>query len=244
MYIFSAIRDNKRRKPLEDYCQYMWVSIGGADPETICLAAVSDGIGSCDRSDEISEAAVTLLFQAVIPLLSSNGYMDGNSFERNRLIESWGRDVVYDMNKRLMEIFAGINIGATLSFAVCRGDYVFVRICGDSPVFLHDGVKCRLMFPVGLDNSDRYTLRSCLGLPDLTETEKEIEAETGASHCHGFISRPADTLILCSDGACEGIDEEAMAKLLTSGVNDATSLILDNAETADDQSIILIRFMD
>lgn len=194
--------------------------------EDRCLAdpagrffVVADGMGGQCAGEKASEMAVEIVPRRLEQLL------DFSRDEGVRVVEAID-SAVADANGEIMALSEldpdFHNMGTTIAMAVRAGDRLYVAGVGDSRVYIYRNGQLRKL------TQDHSLTQALLDAGTITEEEAARhrfrnvlyrylgtkEGGTGTK-AQAVDLRAGDRLILCSDGATDGLSDAAIAEILS-----------------------------
>lgn len=199
---------------------------------------VADGMGGQSAGEKASEMAVELISEKLEELVDFK--RDAESAVSKDIDEA-----VSHANIEIMALSeldpAFHNMGTTIALVVCAKEKFFVAGIGDSPVYLiREGKAQRL-------TQDHSLTAALLEAGTITKEEaarhryKNVlyrylgskEGGTGAK-AQAVEPRAGDRFVICSDGATDGLSEEALLNIATQHADpqSAAKAIVDAAQAA------------
>jgi protein phosphatase len=179
---------------------------------------VADGMGGQSAGEKASHLAVTIIPQRIDERFES-------VVEDDRQLKELIDSAVSEANQEIIalgEVDPALNkMGTTIVYLVAAGDHAFVGGVGDSRVYrLHDGQFTQ-------ETTDHSLTQALLDAGTITPEEAENhkyrnmlyrflgckEGGTGTNP-ERFDLISGDRYMLCSDGVCDGLDDEGILELL------------------------------
>lgn len=198
------------------------------------LCSVADGMGGYSGGDIASNEVLKNLqfFYSDIP----TGLSDE---EFRKLFDDWLRSISIQISSQGLSNKECSDMGTTLvAFAYYQGQFYWIN-CGDSRLYLlHDGHLQQLTTDHTLNSAQHSGyVTNCIGGGN---KHSYIDMENFTKLFHD-----GDTLLLCSDGLSEMVNEESIAQLLNDGFDaDALCMAAEDAGGIDNVSAIVIRTQD
>ena len=207
----------------DDACAYAVID------HSMLIAVLCDGVGSAKRGGTAARQSVKFF----IDQFKSRP----KAWDIPKTMEVFTRHINSLLFKESMAQYGRIELLTTLCLAIIEGETLYTLNLGDSRIYLlsKEGEFKQLSTDHTMD--DQYMSHVLTQACGLSENVDPLIASTPIS--------PGDTLILCSDGVYNLLDETTFADLLTKGLS-ATMIVQHasanaRAEDRDDMSLQVFR---
>jgi len=250
---FGVVRDIGRvRNTNQDHLFAMLTALPGpADPLTLGLFIVADGMGGHTGGAVASARAVEIVADRVLqglllPVLRG---------EQPEAIQHVLRQAVLTANRRILEEAAreGSDMGTTVTSVLILGERLHVAHVGDSRVYAYgaEGLQCHTrdhsmvarlqeLGQITPEEARRHPKRNYLY--QSVGQQKEIEPDIAS-----YPLRGCSHLLLCSDGLWGSVEDNTLAQMLASGeepqvICERLAAQANAAGGEDNISIIVVAF--
>lgn len=201
------------------------------EQEGVAVAVVADGLGSAKEGQAAANRAAAALKQ--------NFPARPHNWNAGRACE----EIVRHLNRRLWQEglarFESPELASTIAVAALEGDRLFALNAGDSRIYLWRENELR---QISTDHREKdphrsHVLTRALGLAEeLPLTFVEIPLQ------------PGDTVLLCTDGVTDVLNDIALAGLLSRGLT-AAGIVAEASrqatdETRDDITAVTLRVLE
>jgi len=195
--------------------------------DDIAIGIVCDGVGSADKGAEASRRIVNNLI--------NNFKNRPQSWSIEKSLETFIRNINSILYRESIEQYERPELLSTLSIVVVAGNRLYGANVGDSPIYLiRDNNIQQLSFnQVSDEPGMEHVLLQAIGM------DEDVEPYFFENNL-----KPNDTLLLCSDGLSNILDENEIKSRISLGANGlvkyASKSVDDNLP--DDTSAVIIKF--